>query len=212
VGNSNVLVDCFMKALVGRIPENAAGNKGGGRHLAVRKVLQWNTGRDAQKIRCGEAESKRMGYENLQWRRRLISDTVTKVRQGLLRDLTTRVKEFGTNSTIFMTNSESSWGLERTTSHTSTRMSTSIKMAARKIRGGRVRGMKVLAYMNTARWGSMSTANREEAVQCPCEGGTQNVEHVMSECEYMLDYLFEMVETVDSALQTEPEAAQRKWL
>ena len=72
--------------------------------------------------------------------------------------------------------------------------------------------MKVLAYMNTARWGSMSTAGSEEAVQCPCEGGTQNVEHVMSECEYMLDYLLEMVATVDSALQTEPEAAQRKWL
>ena len=28
----------------------------------------------------------------------------------------------------------------------------------------------------------------------------------------MLDYLFEMVETVDYALQTEPEAAQREWL
>ena len=50
VGNSNVLVDCFMKALAGRIPENTAGNKGGGRQLAVRKVLQWNIGREAQKI------------------------------------------------------------------------------------------------------------------------------------------------------------------
>ena len=56
----------------------------------------------------------------------------------------------------------------------------------------------------------MSTAAREEAVQCPCEGGTQNAEHVMSECEYMLDFLFEMFETVDSAMQSEPEAAQRK--
>ena len=72
--------------------------------------------------------------------------------------------------------------------------------------------MKVLAYMNTARWGSMGTTDREEAVQCPCEGSTQNVEHVMSECEYMLDYLLKMFETVNSALQTEPEAAQRKWL
>ena len=51
VGNSNVLVDCFMNALTGRIPENIAGNKGGGRQLAVSKVLQWNTGREAQKIR-----------------------------------------------------------------------------------------------------------------------------------------------------------------
>ena len=107
VGNSNVLVDCFMKALTGRIPENTAGSKGGGRQLAVRKFLQWNTGREAHKTRWGEAESKRMGYENLQWRRNLISDTVTKVRQGLLRDWATRVNEFGTSSTIFMTTSES---------------------------------------------------------------------------------------------------------
>ena len=34
----------------------------------------------------------------------------------------------------------------------------------------------------------------------------------MSECEYMLDYLFVMVETVDYALQTEPETAQKEWL
>ena len=40
----------------------------------------------------------------------------------------------------------------------------------------------------------------------------QNIVHVMSECEYMVEYLFEMVETVDYALQTEPEVAQRKWL
>ena len=53
-----------------------------------------------------------MVYENLQWRRKLISDTVTKVRQGLLRDLTTRVKEIGASSTIFISNSESSWGLD----------------------------------------------------------------------------------------------------
>ena len=66
--------------------------------------------------------------------------------------------------------------------------------------------------MNTARWGRMRTEDREEAVQCPCKRGMQNVEHVMSECEYMIDYLDEMVDTVDYALQTEPEAAQRKWL
>ena len=41
---------------------------------------------------------------------------------------------------------------------------TSAKAAARKIRGGRVRVMKVLAYMNAARWSSMSTSDREEAV------------------------------------------------
>ena len=34
----------------------------------------------------------------------------------------------------------------------------------------------------------------------------------MSECEYMVVYLDEMVDTVDYALQSETEAAQRKWL
>ena len=73
-------------------------------------------------------------------------------------------------------------------------------MAARKIRGGRVRGMQVLVHMNTARLGSTSTAAIEETIQCPCECGMQNIEHVMSDCEYMLDYLFEMVDTIDCRL------------
>ena len=38
VGHSNVLVDCFMRVLSGRIPGNTAGNKGGGRQLAVSKT------------------------------------------------------------------------------------------------------------------------------------------------------------------------------
>ena len=115
-------------------------------------------------------------------------------------------------STAFMTVSGAKRGLVRTVSHTSAKMSTSAKVAARKIRGGKVRGMKVLAHMNTARWGSMSTADREEATQCPCECGMQNVEHVMSECDYMVDYLDEMVGTVDDAVCSEPEAAQNRWM
>ena len=212
VGRSNVLVDCFMRVLSGKIPENTPGNKGGGRQLAVSKALQWNSGRETLKVRWKEAESRRMGYENLQWRRRLITDTVTKARGELSLDWADRVRKFGTSSTAFMTVSEAKRGLERTISHTSTRVSTSAKVAARKIRGGRIRGMKVLAHMNTARWGNMSTADREEATQCPCECGMQNVEHVMSECDYMVDYLDEMVGTVDDALCSEPEAAQNKWM
>ena len=72
-----------------------------------------------------------------------------------------------TSSTVFMTTSESSRGLERTLSHTSTRASTGAKVAARKIRGGRIRGMRVLAHMNTTRWNSINTADREETIQCP---------------------------------------------
>ena len=48
-----------------------------------------------------------MGYENLQWRRKLISNTVTKAscRECLFMDDTDRVKKFGTSSTVFMTTS-----------------------------------------------------------------------------------------------------------
>ena len=72
--------------------------------------------------------------------------------------------------------------------------------------------MKVLAHMNTVRWQNMSTADREEAIQCPCQGGIQNVEHMMSgECDYMVTYLDEMIDTVGSALRSEPEYEQVKW-
>ena len=58
----------------------------------------------------------------------------------------------------------------------------------------------------------MSRTYREEAVQCPCECGIQNIEHVMSPCEYMVVYLDEMIDTVDAAMQSEPETVQRGWL
>ena len=71
----------------------------------------------------------------------------------------------------------------------------------------------MLAHMNTARWGSMNTADREEAIQCPCQCGIQNVEHVLTgECEYILVYLDEMIETVDCVLCSETEAAQSRWM
>ena len=49
-----------------------------------------------------------MGYENLQWRRKLISDIVVKTRECLFMNDTDRIKKFGTSSTVFMTTSESS--------------------------------------------------------------------------------------------------------
>jgi hypothetical protein len=73
--------------------------------------------------------------------------------------------------------------------------------------------MRVLAHMNTARWGNMSTADREEAIQCPCQCGIQNVEHVLTgECVYVLVYIDEMIDSVDYALCSETEAAQSKWM
>ena len=67
---------------------------------------------------------------------------------------------------------------------------------------------RTLAYMNTARWNAISTADREGAVRCPCGGGMQHVEHVMSECEHTLPHLDEMIQTVGEALQSEREDAQ----
>ena len=67
--------------------------------------------------------------------------------------------------------------------------------------------------MNTARWGSMGTADREEAIHYPCECDIQNIEHVMSECEYMVVCLdaYEMVDTIEYTLQSEL-AHQKRFL
>ena len=70
-----------------------------------------------------------MGFENLQWRRKLVVDIVVKARECLLMNQTDRIKKFGSSSTIFMTVSEGRRGLERTLSHISTRVSTSAKGA-----------------------------------------------------------------------------------
>ena len=212
IGHANVLVECFRRPLDGRAMRATTRGSGGGRQLVVDKTLRWNSGRQAQNIRWKEAEAKRMKYENTQWRRKLILDTVARSRGFMLLGEEERVRRFGTSSTVFVTVPGDTSSLERTASHTRTKASTSAKVATRKINGGRIRGMKVLAYMNTARWNTMSTADREEAVQCPCRGGTQHVEHVMSECEYMLPHLDEMIQTVGEALQSEQEAAQSRWL
>ena len=92
------------------------------------------------------------------------------------------------------------------------RVGTGIKQAARQIKGGRIRGMKVLAHMNTAAWGMMSIEDWEGAVQCPCGGGMQNIGHILSECEYMVEYVDEMIATVDAALQSEGDEVQKRWM
>ena len=59
----------------------------------------------------------------------------------------------------------------------------------------------------------MNTADREEAIQCPCQCGIQNVEHVLTgECGYVVTYIDEMIDTVDHALCSETEAAQSRWM
>ena len=64
--------------------------------------------------------------------------------------------------------------------------------------------------MNTAKWNNMNRANRKQAIQCPCEGGIQNIEleHVVSECAYMEEWVTEMIITVGEALQSTTKAAE----
>ena len=59
----------------------------------------------------------------------------------------------------------------------------------------------------------MDTADREKAIQCPCQCGIQNIEHVLTgECEYTAVCLDGMIDTVDYALCSETEAAQGGWM
>ena len=91
-----------------------------------------------------------MRNENLRWRRELIMDVVNKAESNHMLTQKQRLENFGSGSTVFMQATRSARGLERTLSHMSTKVSTSTKLAARKVRGGRIRGMLVLAQMNTA--------------------------------------------------------------
>ena len=119
---------------------------------------------------------------------------VTKAEGNHLLNQSQRTKNFGFGSTVFMQATVSTRGLERILSHISTKMSTSTKVAARKVRGGRVRGMLVLAHMNTARWQRMDSQQRHVAVQCPCGFEIQNVEHVLSRtCKYTEEWLGDMI-------------------
>ena len=177
------------------------------------RSLRWNSRKESVKLKWKEVESRRMNYDNLLWRRKLIQDATEQTKLMAAQDLDTRIQKFGSSSTALMVASESRRGLERTLSHTSTRVSTSAKVAVRKIRGGGIRGMKVLAYMNSPKWNTMDRPAREQAIQCPCEGDIQDIKHVATECSYMVEHMDEMKVAVSAALQTEPdEAAQRKWL
>ena len=205
-GLNNVLVDCFMKGLNGVLPA-------GDRQAAVNKCLRWNSSKEDQRVKWKEVESRLMGNENLIWRRGLIAEIVAKAESNYLLSQSQRLLNFGSGSTVYMQASVSTRGLEHTLSHTRTKVSTSTKLAARKIRGGRVRGMLVLAHMNTARWQRMDSQQRQQAVECPCGDGLQNVQHVLSgTCAYMTDWLDDLHSTVSGILQSEGESVQQRWL
>ena len=155
-----------------------------------------------------------MGNENLRWRRGLITEIVTKAESNHLLSQNQRLLNFGFGSTMFMQASVSTRGLEHTLSHTRTKVSTSTKLAAREIRGGRIRGMLVLAHNykhNKIKWQRMDSQQRQQATGCGYE--FQDVEHVLSgTCDYMLEWLDDMHGTISGILQSEGESAQQRSL
>ena len=218
-GYNNVLVACFMRGLVDCSRESASRlNNEEERSKVARKCLRWNSHKESRKIKWKEYESRAMKNENLKWRRKLIKETVAKTECISQSSHDNQVKHFGSPSTVFMQDTVSTRGLERTLSHISTKVATSVKVAARKVRGGRLRGMKVLSYMNTKKWQQMDTQQREEAVECSCgHGAIQNVEHVLASCDLMWDWegrgcFDDMIATVNGSLQSEPEETQQRWL
>ena len=135
IGHHNILVHCFLKTL----PVNHGGNTNKdlrGRELAVQRCLRWNANSESRETKWKEAESRAMLNENLRWRRTLITDSVRKVKEIRFFNPRQRVLNFGAGSTAFLSDTESSRGLERTISHIDTKVSTSAKVAARKVKGG----------------------------------------------------------------------------
>ena len=116
------------------------------RQAVMNSYLRWNSPREDQRIKWKEVEARLMGNEGLRWRRGLITEIVTKAESNHLLSQSQRIQNFGSGSTVFMQATVSTRGLEQTLSHTKTKVSTSTKLAARKVRGGRVRGMLVLAH------------------------------------------------------------------
>ena len=110
-----------------------------------------------------------------------------------------------------MGDTKSSRGIERSLSHISTKVSTGAKVATRKIKGGRIRGMKVLAHMNTSRWEEMGVEQRGEALQCACGGEIQNGEHLMTECDYIRDYVDEAMLAIGGTKRLEEGPVQGEW-
>ena len=136
----------------------------GVRQTSVNDCLRWNSSKEPQRVECKDVEAMLMRNENLRWRRGLIAELVTKVEGNYLLSQSQRLLNFGLGSTVFMQASVSTRGLEHTLSHTRTKMSTGTKLAAKKVRGDRIRGMLVLAHMNRAKWQRMNSQQRQQAV------------------------------------------------
>jgi hypothetical protein len=107
----------------------------GSRQVTINKCLRWNSSREAQRVKWKEVEARLMRKQNLRWRRGLIKEIVTKAEGNHLLNQSQRFLNFGSDSTVFMQASVSARGLGQTLSHTTTKVSTSTKMAARKVPG-----------------------------------------------------------------------------
>ena len=55
-----------------------------------------------QRIKWKEVEARRIGGENLRWRRGLVTEVVTKAESNDLLSQDQRVQDFGFGSTVFM--------------------------------------------------------------------------------------------------------------
>ena len=210
VGHNNVLVDCFMRGLNGTVPEDNQAGLGEGRKAMVTRCLKWNSVKETKKLKWKAAEAKSMRNETLIWRRGLNLAAGKKCRDSCLLSQADRIHSFGSTSTVFMKDTKSSMGLEKSISHMSTKVSTGVKIAARKIKGGRIRGMKVLAHMNTGSWETMGHEDRGAALQCACGGEIQHGEHLLTGCEYMIDHVDEAILAIRHAVQPEAESAKQE--
>ena len=211
VGHNNVLVSCFMQGLNGKALRNTKDGTGGGEGSVVARCLKWNSVKIMKKAKWKAAEAKAMRNEVLVWRRKLIHAAYKKCKESCLLSKADRLHTFGSTSTRFLGDTRSSRGVERSLSHMSTKVSTSAKVATRKIKGGRIRGMKVLAHMNTSRWEEMGVEQRSEALQCVCGGEIQNREHLMTECDYIRDYVDEATLSIRDAVRLVEGPLQSEW-
>ena len=74
-----------------------------------------------------------MGNENLRWKRGLIMDIVNKAESNHMLTQSQKLENFGSGSTVFMQATRSASGLERTLTHMSTKVRTSIKQDQRYV-------------------------------------------------------------------------------
>ena len=70
---------------------------------------------------------------------------------------------------------------------------------------------KPINKTNMCRWEEMGVEQRSEALQCVCGGEIQNGEHLMTECDYIRDYVDEATLSIRDAVRLVEGPVQREW-